>query len=84
MKHSIGIESLYDTLHMGEFKRMDKDLEGHQHQLGKRCQTGFRSTLNDEPLLVGLRVDMNLAQFRAFNKYNQNYRQGKKHVFVAY
>lgn len=82
IKHAVGIESLYDTLHMGEFRRMDKDLEAHRRNMKNARK--YVPTLSDEPLLVGVRVDMTLAQFRAFNRYNQRYRLGKKHVFVAY
>ena len=81
-RHSIGIESLYDALHLGEFRRIDDEVQGAQPSLKKA--KGYQSSLNDEPLLVGLRVDMNLAQFRAFNRYNQRYRVGKKHVFIGY
>jgi hypothetical protein len=66
-KHSVAIESMYDALHMGEFKRLDKDLQEHRHSLPKE---GFHASLNDEPLLVGLSVDLNLPQWRAFNRYN--------------
>ena len=81
-RHSIAVESLYDALHLGEFRRIDAGTQNDRPSLkeGK----GYLSTLSDEPTLVGLRVDMNLAQFRAFNRYNQRYRQGKKHVFIGY
>ena len=77
------MESLLDALHLGEFRRLDEEVTAGPRDSHSKAK-GFKSTLNDEPMLVGLRVDMNLAQFRAFNRYNKKYRVGKKYVYVGY
>lgn len=74
---------MLDALHLGEFRKLDEKVTPGPSGSLKKAR-GYQTTINDEPLLVGLRVDMNLAQFRAFNRYNKKYRVGKKYVYVGY
>lgn len=83
IQHKVAISSVYDTLQLGDFKRAE-GAKAASHRNTRKKSSASHSLVDDEPLLVGLRVDMSLAQFRTYHRYHQRYLQGKKYVFVAY